>query len=73
MRPAAEETPRSRIPLIIGTGFIVDEGLVVTNDHVIKAFDTLPRVEGGRGHPGVYANVLDRASRGGADVGERAG
>jgi hypothetical protein len=46
------------MPPIIGTGFVVDEGLVVTNDHVIETFDRFPHVAGGRGHPGVCANIL---------------
>ena len=57
-REKGEETPRNRMPAIIGTGFVVDEGIVVTNDHVIERFDTFPAVGGGRGHPGVCANIL---------------
>jgi len=30
-------------PPIFGTGFIIDEGVVVTNDHVIRAIARLPR------------------------------
>jgi Trypsin-like peptidase domain len=57
-RERGEETPRNRMPAIIGTGFVVDDGLVVTNDHVIERFDRFPKVGGGRGHPAVCANIL---------------
>ncbi|MCL4538474.1 MAG: serine protease [Bacteroidetes bacterium] len=30
-------------PFIVGTGFIVGDGLVATNDHVSKALDSLPK------------------------------
>ncbi len=30
-------------PPIFGTGFIVEEGIVATNDHVVKAFSRLPK------------------------------
>ena len=36
-----EEAPE--FPPIVGTGFIVDEGLVVTNDHVVRSLARLPR------------------------------
>ena len=35
--------PLPEFPPIFGTGFIVADGLVVTNDHVVKAFSRLPR------------------------------
>lgn len=53
VRPMGDETPRGRMPQIIGSGFVVSKGLVVTNDHVIGAFEGLPRLEGGQGHPGL--------------------
>jgi hypothetical protein len=34
------------IPTIIGTGFVVDEGLVATNDHVVKIADQLATLPG---------------------------
>ncbi len=39
------EQPQMEFPPIIGTGFIVDEGLVVTNDHVINAVSKLYKPE----------------------------
>src|SRR3970282_891377 len=33
----------SQIPFILGTGFIVDDGLVVTNHHVAREVDKLPK------------------------------
>ena len=35
--------PAPAFPPIFGTGFIVDDGLVVTNDHVINAIPKLPK------------------------------
>ncbi len=37
------DEPPPEFPPIFGTGFIVDEGIVATNDHVVKAFSRLPR------------------------------
>lgn len=39
--PAGTTPPEA--PFIIGTGFIVGDGLVVTNDHVAKIIDSQPR------------------------------
>jgi S1-C subfamily serine protease len=36
------ETP-SEVPFILGTGFIVDDGLIVTNEHVSKEINSLPK------------------------------
>ncbi len=38
----SEEQP-PEFPPIFGTGFVVDEGLVVTNDHVVKVIPKLPK------------------------------
>jgi len=35
--------PLPEFPPIFGTGFIVEDGLVVTNDHVVKVFSRLPK------------------------------
>jgi len=37
------DEPPSEFPPIFGTGFIIDEGIVVTNDHVVKVIPKLPK------------------------------
>jgi hypothetical protein len=37
---------RPMFPPIVGTGFIIDDGIVVTNDHVVRALARLPRPPG---------------------------
>jgi len=39
----AEGDPPPEIPFILGTGFIVDDGLVATNDHIVKRIDSQPK------------------------------
>ncbi len=39
----APEDPLPEFEPIFGTGFIIDEGIVVTNDHVLKAIPKLPK------------------------------
>lgn len=41
--PLAKGQQRPEIPPIIGTGFIVDDGIVITNDHVVRALARVPR------------------------------
>lgn len=38
-----EDEPIPEFPPIFGTGFVIDDGIVVTNDHVIKAISKLPK------------------------------
>ncbi len=38
-----KDEPIPEFPPIFGTGFIIDDGLVVTNDHVVKVISKLPK------------------------------
>lgn len=38
-----EGDPKPEIPFILGTGFIVDDGLIATNDHIVKIIDSQPK------------------------------
>ena len=51
MAPLKPDAARPVMPPIIGTGFIVDDGLIVTNKHVVDALETLPRPAGSRDWP----------------------
>lgn len=35
--------PKPEIPFILGTGFIVDDGLIATNNHIIEILDNQPK------------------------------
>lgn len=41
--PLAKGQERPEFPPILGTGFIVEDGIVITNDHVVRALARLPR------------------------------
>ncbi len=41
--PVAKGEKPPEFPPIVGTGFIVDDGLVITNHHVVRALARLPR------------------------------
>lgn len=48
VRPLAS-APHPEIPVILGTGFVVGEGLIATNDHVVHQAEQIPRPAGA--HP----------------------
>ena len=66
--PAGAPTTPPGIPQIFGTGFVVDEGLVVTNDHVIRAAETLPRPIGSNDWPFVVTLLLEVPDEGIVEV-----
>ena len=41
--PLKNGEKRPEFPPIVGTGFIVADGIVITNDHVVRALARLPR------------------------------
>ena len=46
------------IPRILGTGFVVGEGLIATNDHVIRTAHALPRLPGEEDQFPITANLF---------------
>jgi len=36
-----KDSPPPKVPPVLGTGFIIDDGIIVTNDHIVKEIDNL--------------------------------
>jgi S1-C subfamily serine protease len=62
--PLVEGEEPPEIPPIIGTGFIVDDGLVVTNNHVVRGLARLPRPPGTPQEEWAFAALLLHEIRG---------
>ena len=67
-RFARSEQEAKQFPPIFGTGFVVHEdGIIVTNDHVMDAFGTLPRPPGSTDFPAM-ALLFVLTSKGNIEV-----
>ena len=55
-------------PPIIGSGFIVADGLVATNAHVVRAFERLPRLGTNDEWPAMALILYEIVGRGVAEI-----